>query len=143
MGSWLRSSRPAGSEDWNGFLDQEVKLEGTLEVTGTFRLDGEVKGTVRSKDRLILGEKAQVEGEIECTSLSVAGKVNGNIHATNRVEILPSGLVEGEVHTPSLVIQAGGVLEGRCHMPTDTKADTARPGLTQRIVEFTSQEASR
>ena len=55
--------------------------------------------------------------------------------AWDRVEILPSGVVEGEVYTPSLVIEAGGVLEGHCHMRADGKpAKAVRPpeGATPR-----------
>jgi cytoskeletal protein CcmA (bactofilin family) len=126
MGKWLGSNKPpAGSEEWIGFLDRGVKLEGTLELAGTFRIDGEVKGTVRCKERLIVGENGYLEGEIECTIVSVAGKINGKVTGSNRVEILPSGVVEGEVHTPCLVIEAGGVLEGRCHMRAETKAAPA------------------
>lgn len=121
MGKWLPSGKPEGANDWIGFLDRGVKLEGTLDLAGTFRVDGEVTGTIRCKDRLIVGENAKVEGEIDSAIVSVAGKINGKIHGKNRVEILASGLVEGEIHTPTLVIEAGGVLEGRCHMRAETQ----------------------
>jgi cytoskeletal protein CcmA (bactofilin family) len=117
VAKWLEVQKPGGPEDCNGFLDRQVKLEGTLEVSGIFRIDGEVKGRVHSTDRLILGESARLEGEIECKELSVAGKVNGNIRATGQVEILPCGEVEGELYAPSLIMEAGGVLQGHCHMP--------------------------
>jgi hypothetical protein len=43
MGKWLGTNKPPdGADEWIGFLDQGVKLEGTLELTGTFRVDGEV-----------------------------------------------------------------------------------------------------
>jgi len=32
----------ASSEEWTGFIDQGVTLEGTLTVKGTFRIDGNV-----------------------------------------------------------------------------------------------------
>ncbi len=119
---WMGSSKaPAGAEDWIGFLDKGVRLEGTLELAGTFRIDGEVRGTVRSKERLIVGEGGRVEGEIVAALVSVAGKVHGKVNGLTRVEILPTGSVEGEVHTPCLVIEAGGVIEGRCHMRAETK----------------------
>lgn len=122
MAKWLGSNKaPAGADEWIGFLDQGVKLEGTLELAGTFRVDGELKGTVRCKERLIVGENARVEGEIESAIVSVAGKINGKVSGANRVEILPSGVIEGEVHTPCLVIEAGGVLDGRCHMRAEPK----------------------
>lgn len=122
MGKWLGSNKPpAGAEEWIGFLDRGVKLEGTLELAGTFRIDGEVKGTVRCKERLIVGENGRLEGEIEAPLISVAGKIRGTVRSTTRIEILPSGVVEGEVHTPCLVMEAGGVLEGRCYMKPEAK----------------------
>lgn len=126
MGKWLGSNKPpAGAEDWIGFLDRGVKLEGTLELMGTFRIDGEVKGTVRCKERLIIGENGRVEGEIESGVVSVSGRIQGIVRGTQRVEILPSGSVEGEVHTTCLVIEAGGVIDGRCHMKAQPKGATA------------------
>ncbi|MFQ5696452.1 MAG: polymer-forming cytoskeletal protein [Terriglobia bacterium] len=133
MGKWLGSNKPPpGAEEWIGFLDRGVKLEGTLELAGTFRIDGEAKGTIRCKERLIVGETGRLEGEVEGTLVSVAGKIKGTVRSTNWVEILPSGAVEGEVHTPCLVIEAGGVLDGRCHMRADAKPAPATESVSLR-----------
>jgi cytoskeletal protein CcmA (bactofilin family) len=102
--------------DWSGFLGDAVKLEGTLEVSGTFRLDASVKGTIRSQDTLIVGEKCQMEGGIHGNAVIIAGQFDGVIIARGRVEIQPGGVVTGEIQTPCLVIEPGGVFDGRCHM---------------------------
>ena len=116
-GKWLGNKKPAAeTKDWIGFLDRGVKLEGNLELAGAFRIDGEVKGKVHCTERLIVGENGQVEGELDSAIISVAGHVQGSIVARNRLEILSGGVVEGELRTPCLVIEAGGVLEGHCHM---------------------------
>jgi len=52
---WPGSSANGGSEEWTGFIDQGVTLEGTLAVKGTFRVDGTVKGNIISEQTLILG----------------------------------------------------------------------------------------
>jgi cytoskeletal protein CcmA (bactofilin family) len=131
----------------NGFIAKGFKLEGTLDVVGPLRINGKVKGTVRSKSQVVLGESAEIEGEVQCANLSVAGKVNGNVHCTERLEILASGLVEGDVHTPSLGIEPGGILEGRCHMrsqpATSEAAKAARPAVAvARPVEAPAKVAS-
>ena len=135
MEKWMGDSKQATPNGQMGFLAQGVRLEGTLELASAFRIDGEVKGPVRCQERLIFGENGWVEGEIEAAIVSVAGKISGSVTGRDRVEILPSGVVEGEVYTPSLVIKAGGVLEGHCHMRADGKpAKTVRPpnGATPR-----------
>ena len=116
-------SRPKDSDDWIGFLDRGVLLEGTLNLSGTFRIDGNVKGTIRCEQTLVLGEKAEVEGEIEADQVSVSGRCHGTVRAKTRVEILAKGVVNGELHTPSLVIEPGGVLEGRCHMLAEAESE--------------------
>ena len=64
--SWRFSKRDTKKHgEWTGFLDQGVRLEGTLELRGTFRLDGQMHGNIVSADSLILGEAAKVEGQIE------------------------------------------------------------------------------
>ena len=129
-GKWLGNKKPAGeAKDWIGFLDRGVKLEGNLDLAGAFRIDGEVKGKVHCAERLIVGENGRVEGELDSALISVAGHVQGVIIARNRIEILPSGMVEGELHTPCLIIEAGGVLEGHCHMRAEKQPAeaTAKP----------------
>jgi cytoskeletal protein CcmA (bactofilin family) len=121
MGKWIGNNKPEGAEEWTGFIDQGVKVEGTLEISGTFRVDGHIVGTIRCKDRLIIGEKALVEGDVESAIVLLSGKVQGSVRTTNRLEVSPTGVIEGEAHTPTLVIEAGGVIEGRCHMKSEPK----------------------
>lgn len=127
MGKWIGGNKPEDADEWTGFIDQGVKVEGTLDISGTFRVDGNIKGKVRCKDKLIIGEKAHIEGEIEGAVVLVAGKITGTIRCSDRVEVSPTGLIEGEVHTPTLVIEAGGVVEGNCHMRSEPKSAPAKP----------------
>lgn len=129
-GKWVGSKNPGESKDWIGFIDRGVRLEGNLELAGAFRIDGEVKGKVVCKERLIIGENGRVEGEVDATLLSVAGHVQGTVIVRNRVEILASGVVEGDLHTPCMVLEAGGVLDGRCHMRSEKQPAEAKAPKT-------------
>lgn len=112
------------NHDWTGFIEEGVRLEGKLELRGTFRINGEIKGTIISEAGLILGEAAKVEGQIEGDHVSIAGKYDGVIFAKSRVEIHSKGVVTGEIHTPCLVIEPGGVFDGQCHMLVESSART-------------------
>ncbi len=119
---WSGRGQERNAGEWIGFLDNGVRLEGTLEVPGTFRLDGQVKGNIISQQSLILGEGARVEGQIEGNHVVVSGRFDGVIFAKGRVEIQPKGVVTGEIHTPCLVIEPGGIFDGRCHMLASAQA---------------------
>ncbi len=110
--------------EWTGFIEQGVRLEGRLELPGTFRINGRVKGTIVSEVGLILGEGAKVEGQIEGDYVSIAGKYDGIIFAKSRVEIHSKGVVTGEIHAPCLVVEPGGVFDGQCHILAESSART-------------------
>src|SRR5258708_7263938 len=74
------AAKGASSEMWTGFIDQGVTLEGTLTVTGTFRIDGNVKGNIISEQTVILGESAKVEGQIEGNRVVISGRFDGRCH---------------------------------------------------------------
>lgn len=124
--AWLSGKKKqAENTEFTGFLDKGVRLEGTLDVAGVFRIDAEVKGTILSNHSLILGERARVEGQIEGNHVVISGKFDGVIFAKGRVEIQAKGVVTGEIHTPCLVIDPGGIFDGQCHMLT--ASETSKP----------------
>jgi cytoskeletal protein CcmA (bactofilin family) len=112
---WLGGKSGVSSE-WAGFIDSGVSFEGRLTITGMFRIDGEVKGNIVAESGLLLGENARVEGQIDAGDVTIAGRFDGHIFAKDRVEIQPKGVVTGEIHSPCLIIQPGGILDGQCHM---------------------------
>ncbi|HXT74192.1 MAG TPA: polymer-forming cytoskeletal protein [Candidatus Angelobacter sp.] len=112
---WL-GGKSGGSSEWAGFIDRGVSIEGKIKIAGMFRVDGHVKGNIASDHGLLLGENAHVEGQIDANDVTIAGRFDGSIFAKERVEIQSKGVVTGEIHSPCLVIQPGGILDGHCHM---------------------------
>jgi cytoskeletal protein CcmA (bactofilin family) len=110
------SGKDKQEQEFTGFLDKGVRFEGTLEASGVFRIDAQLKGNVISTHSLILGEGARVEGQIEGNHVVIAGKFDGVIFAKGRVEIQAKGVVTGEIHSPCLAIDPGGIFDGQCHM---------------------------
>src|SRR6202140_86824 len=113
---WPSSSKNNVAEEWTGFIDQGVTLEGTLQLTGTFRINGNVRGNIISEQTVVLGEGAKVEGQIEGNRVVISGRFDGVIFAKGRVEIQAKGVVTGEVHAPCMGVDPGGIFDGRCHM---------------------------
>ena len=105
------------ADQWKGFLEQEVSLEGKLTLTGTFRCDAAFKGEIHCDGLLILGEPARVEGDIRSKQVTVQGRVKGSIHAQEKLVILETAVVSGDIYTSCLVIEAGATFNGTCHTP--------------------------
>jgi len=97
-------------------LGEGVEFTGELSFAHGVRVDGTVRGKVRSDAILLIGPKGKVEAEIAIRRVSINGEFRGSIHATERVEIHREGKVYGDIYTPCLIIEAGALFEGKCNM---------------------------
>ena len=110
--------------DLSGFLDVGSHFEGELKFEQSFRVDGKVVGKVVSDGDLVVGERGEIDGEIRVGRLFVSGLVKGEVFASRRLSIHPHGRVEGTVHAKALIIEEGGVLEGRSSMKAEAAENT-------------------
>jgi len=104
------------SGDLNGFLDRGSSFKGELEFEDTMRIDGRFNGRIHSKNELIVGESAHIEGDIHVGRVAISGTVVGKIVADQRVEIHRNGKVYSDIDTPALIIEEGAIFQGNCVM---------------------------
>jgi cytoskeletal protein CcmA (bactofilin family) len=104
------------SGELNGFLDRGASFKGEMEFEDTMRIDGKFNGKIMSKNELIVGESAHIEGDVHVGRIAISGTVMGKIVATQRVEIHRTGKVYSDIDTPALVIEEGAIFQGSCSM---------------------------
>ncbi len=115
------------------FLGPETSLEGNLSFEGTVRLDGHFKGTIESKEGvMVVGENALIRADISVFTAVVFGEVNGNIHATNCIELHAPARVFGDICAPAMVIDGGVVFHGNCSMKPEDLASGKAIDLSKR-----------
>lgn len=102
--------------DLNGFLDRGSSFNGELEFEDTMRIDGRFKGKIVSKNELIVGEQATIDGDIHVGRIAISGTVMGKVKADQKIEIHRSGRVYADLETPALLIEEGAVFQGNCVM---------------------------
>ena len=125
--------KPVDNPQVGGMLGEGVSVEGTLIFSQTFRVDGEFKGKIASRsDRLVVGEKGKVSGEIEVNALVVYGRVEGTIKSKGSVEVHPKGRIVGDLEmlAPALSIMEGGFVEGTVKL--SAKAEPGPSGGPRR-----------
>ncbi len=111
-------------------LGEGVEMTGEISFSNGLRIDGTVKGKIRSEAFLAIGSKGKVEAEVHIRRISVNGEFHGIVHASDRVEIHKEGRVYGDLFTPCLIIEAGGLFDGRCNM-SERKPARAEEGAPQ------------
>lgn len=107
---------PSVSHDVSVILQKGCILEGKLQFEGTARIDGSFKGEIFTPDILIIGDEAQVSGQIEADVVIISGQFVGDIFATQRVEIQAPAVVRGSIQSTILQVDEGAVFEGKTKM---------------------------
>ncbi len=109
-----------------GLIDQGTEMKGDLTFKGSFRIEGNFKGTIHSDSLLIIGERGKVEADIKIGQVVINGEIRGNIQAAERVEIHGKGRVYGTIQAPKLIVEEGAYLEANCQT---IEADPAKPAV--------------
>ncbi len=116
------------------FLGKGTEFKGVLSFGGTIRVDGKVEGEVVSKDTLIGGDEAFLQGEVTVGTLILSGKVVGNINASQKVHLLAPAVIEGNIRTPKLIIEEGVTFDGKCEMASQKKT------TEQKVVSLSERQ---
>jgi cytoskeletal protein CcmA (bactofilin family) len=103
--------------DIKAFLGPGSKFEGKLSFNEMVRLDGVFSGEIESSDTLVVGETAEIDGNINVGALILSGSFKGHIKATTSVELRAPAKVEGKIETPSLKVEDKVVFNGEIIMP--------------------------
>ena len=107
-----------------------MSIVGNIECNGPAQVFGRIEGELRASD-LLIGEGAQVEGNVIAQDVTVCGRVKGTIRAV-RVKLQDGGAVDGDIFHQSLSIDENSLFEGlsrRVENPTDlpSSVDTKAP----------------
>lgn len=121
----------------SGFLDDGTDFEGKLMFRDTMRIDGKFHGKIKSSSVLIVGETAQIDGEIKVSRVSINGSVSGKIIADKKVEIHSKGRVYCDIKTPKLVIEDGAFFQGNCNM------DSGKTKQQGELIQTSAEKKSK
>lgn len=108
----------------NALLGRGTHYDGNLAFEGRVRIEGRFTGRIRG-DVLIVGEGAEIEGDIEVgTCIVTGGHVEAQIRAREGIELHAPATVRGDLHAPNVFIDRGVQFEGGCKMaPLEDQLD--------------------
>lgn len=121
-------------------LGESSKITGDIEALGTIIVDGTVVGHIMG-EKVILGAKAYVRGDIAANTIIVGGKIDGCLKGKERIELKTTAQVLGDIYTSRLSIVEGAIFQGTSSMVQSDplEQDTKKPaGQTDdgKIVEL-------
>ena len=89
----------------------DLTITGNVTSKGEIQLDGHVQGDIHCV-ALILGESANVEGNVTAVDVVIRGRLIGSVQAL-RVTLQSTSHVEGDLTYQSLAIEQGAFFDGK------------------------------
>ncbi|MFQ6021861.1 MAG: polymer-forming cytoskeletal protein [Acidiferrobacterales bacterium] len=151
LGTLTKTSNAKPCDTIGTLIGAMSEFKGNVVFSGGLRIDGKVKGNITAQagnSILILGDEAEVCGNITVPHIITNGKIKGNVHCSQRIELEPKAAIHGDVHCKLIEIALGATISGRLiqetvegtekNMVTQLKPvaapgdDTSRKGIPRR-----------
>ena len=91
-------------------------IKGQINSPNDIRIDGVFEGKIFSKGRVVVGEKAEIKGDIVCDNVDFWGKMTGSLFVRDTLTLKDTCSVNGDLHVQRLVVELGAHFDGTCKM---------------------------
>jgi len=105
----------------NTIIGKGTTLDGNIESSDNLRVEGTLKGVIKTKSKIVLGASAVVEGDIYARNAEVQGTVKGKLEVTELLILGEGCKVQGDIVTNKLEVRDGASFNGDCSMGVKTK----------------------
>ena len=98
-------------------------IKGEIQSPYDIRIDGTFEGKVQTKGRVVVGETADVKGDVICENIDLWGKMEGNIYVKNTLSLKDGCVVNGNLNVRKISIELGSTFNGNCRMINEEEFD--------------------
>ena len=113
-------------------ISEDLTITGSVTSQGELHLNGQVQGDVHCV-ALVLGENAQLEGNVVADDVMVRGRLIGSVRAL-KVILQSTAHVEGNLVHKSLAVEHGTHFEGESRPSENPLASTPEvPGIEPQL----------
>ena len=91
-------------------------IKGEINSPNDIRIDGVFEGKIFSKGMVVVGEKAEIKGDIVCDNVDFWGKMTGSLFVRDTLTLKDTCSVNGDLHVQRLVVELGAHFDGTCKM---------------------------
>ncbi|MDF2880681.1 MAG: polymer-forming cytoskeletal protein [Clostridiaceae bacterium] len=109
----------AQNSDIETEIGESTHLTGNIVSSGSVKIDGEFIGDIETKGDIIISQTGSVKGNISGANITIGGLLNGNVVSSGLLHITAAGKVMGDIETINLMVEDGGVINGKCIMTLD------------------------
>jgi cytoskeletal protein CcmA (bactofilin family) len=111
-----KSNEPEVQSNTINIIGNGTSIVGDIHGEGDIRVDGNLKGTLNTKGRVVIGSTGVFSGEIVCRNADISGKVEGKIKVAELLALKSSAKFSGDIITSKLAIEPNALFTGTCNM---------------------------
>lgn len=99
-----------------------TEIIGDIISNGDIRIDGSLKGNLKTKGKVVIGETGIIIGEIHCKNSDVEGKLEGKINVTELLSLKAVSSIKGDIICRKIAIEPGAKFTGNCSMTAESSS---------------------
>lgn len=107
-------------------------IKGNMESPHSIRVDGFVTGDLISKEKIIIGQKGEIGGNLNGSDITIEGFINGDVISNGRLQLTSRSRIYGKIFAKEISIENGAELNGKVTVGKDID-----------LPEFTASSPSR
>jgi len=144
----MRRLRKKKEKTWHGdeqrvnIINSSTSTEGNISCQSSIRFDGKHIGEIYALNKIVVGEKAEIEGNLSANDIEIFGQVNGDCRATNSITLSTSANYHGNIFTKQLIIMEGAILNGKIEMDFESNIEileTKKPRINNPSYQKNNQ----
>lgn len=103
-------------------ISQGTNIKGDIEGKGSFRIDGNVEGTLKTPGKVVVGKEGNITGDLVCENADIEGKFSGTLNISGTLSLRSTAIIEGEATVGQLAVEPGATFNATCTMRGVMKA---------------------
>ena len=93
-----------------------TEITGDILSKGDIRIDGTLKGSVKTAGKVVLGREGVIEGDVDCKDADISGLIKAKITVSELLSLKTEAKLNGDIITNKLSIEPGASFSGSCSM---------------------------
>jgi len=108
------TSEAAGAEV--NLIGKGTVVNGEIHSESSIRIDGKLKGKLKCKSTVTIGQSGEIDGDMEANNANVSGRIKGGVIVKQKLVLESTSSLIGELQASKLIVDEGAVFDGTSHM---------------------------
>ena len=118
-------------------ISEDIEVTGSIKAAGSIQFDGKLNGDMTCNGNAVIGQKANIKGNLSVDSITIIGQVSGNITAKDRIELKSTARISGDIKARRLTVEDGVTFIGKSEVnpSTNPSSSNAAPAPEHKQTE--------